>query len=269
LCGFQDPCVEPDNLIRYRSVTQEGTRIQSNGVTAIWGGGATVSKDDCSIDEAWTLELLNSPKGNCLYGPGFAFRANEDPGSGFFNGGIQWVTDDSCDDGPALDSAIDCEFLPAACPVCIDGKPTFPTDEINTPPDFDGTIVETYSDPDTILDALLRAEVEPDEEPTCCAYADEPSPASGGRVNTGNSTAVELELIVADCLPETNYVITLTFSNRDLSDPEDPINLPNTEIQLGITTDALGAYTDTIAIPDPLPLHERCWIASLIQEEEE
>jgi hypothetical protein len=131
---------------------------------------------------------------------------------------------------------------------------------------------EQIDTPDTILDALLRAEVEPDEEPLCCAYTGEiglTSPESDSPTSVGQSTAVELELIVADCLPETNYVITLTFSNRDLSDPEDPINLPNTEIQLGITTDALGAYTDTIAIPDPLPLHERCWIASLIQEEEE
>jgi hypothetical protein len=134
------------------------------------------------------------------------------------------------------------------------------------------TAAETLTDPDTILDALLRAEVEPDEEPLCCAYTgamDTTSPESTGPTSVGNSTAVELELIVADCLPETNYVITLSFANRDLTDPEDPIDLPNTEIQLGITTDALGAYTDTIAIPDPLPLHERCWIASLIQEEEE
>jgi hypothetical protein len=243
--------------------------VQDDGITAIWGGGATVSKEDCALIEAWTLQLLNSPEGDCLYGPGFAFRANEDLGGGNFNGGRKWETTGDCGDGPNPTSGSDCDILPASCPACIDGKITFVTDEVNTPPIYDGTIVETYSDPDTILDALIRAEVEPDEDPTCCAYADEPSPASGRRVSTGNSTAVELELIVADCLPETNYVITLTFSNRDLSDPEDPIDLPNTEIQLGITTDALGAYTDTIAIPDPLPLHERCWIASLIQEEEE
>jgi len=123
--------------------------------------------------------------------------------------------------------------------------------------EYAGEATQTLSDPDSVEDAIARAE--PTEGTECCAITGamdvETEAGSDAPISLGISTKVTLAVVLHG-VPSTTYTVRIYYTNA-VNSSGSP--LADTSEDIEITTDGSGDATLDVDIPQPDVDRKRCF----------